>query len=635
MKICPYCGGKNNIKNTNLTHKYYHDTKGCRNYTKKCVFCGKKYAEKNNEEIKDLTIVENIFEKEFCDCGAWLPDFPTSWTRSFTNLSKINEVIKDVYNNRQKEISSESLFKIQRTHSGVVVNLTRAEIRGLEEYLSGASKRRMSEYINSLRNMSTLNIKGKGKYGRLFHDITKFGEELATTDNLIELLANFIIAFINIKINNGMQTNYSNSCYQFFKIRFTYNILYIINKLNEDNQEVTKYHIALSLLARDHEQLKKQSHEIAKKFSAENLKSIFFENEDELNRAVVCTFLNVFESLILIEKNSNNYTLTDLGLKVLKFLETRPAIWYKDLKEVSSLNNEVNDVFAKLLIWRLLKHDLIDKEYIKTDMEEIENLIKDINEIYAVEIKDIHINLFYDEPHRKKHENNTEEILEYMEKYLEGFYEPEIIEMCMTLPGIWFDEILNLIETSIPNIEEEETLENLLEGNKPTGQDWHDRSQEYFRKIGFEPIDYKDNRVFEKVTIPKLKLYLPGTTIYNPDYIIPAVGYGPENCILVDSKDENSITGEVHKLIGYNKYANNENVNSYVLIPIRGILPETTKNNIKGDAEDFDRITIIDEKALKYLANLEINTDKILDFILPCEGFKHINLQKVKDHFNY
>src|SRR5690554_3774632 len=102
--ICPYCKGTDHFDNSNLTHKYRHS---CNKHFKLCPFCQTKYATDNPYSLNDVEVVENIFTITSCQvCNrSWLPDFPTSWTRSFTNLSKVYEFISDIYNNEQRKIN--------------------------------------------------------------------------------------------------------------------------------------------------------------------------------------------------------------------------------------------------------------------------------------------------------------------------------------------------------------------------------------------------------------------------------------------------------------------------------------------------------------------------------------------------
>lgn len=103
---------------------------------------------------------------------------------------------------------------------------------------------------------------------------------------------------------------------------------------------------------------------------------------------------------------------------------------------------------------------------------------------------------------------------------------------------------------------------------------------------------------------------LSGSSLHNPDLLINKSGFGTNNCILVDAKDPN--------------------VNSYSIITLRGELLSTVKRRSNSALDEFDRVCILEEKALEMLLPSKQPVDKILDFILPLNGFKHITILCVK-----
>ena len=130
--------------------------------------------------------------------------------------------------------------------------------------------------------------------------------------------------------------------------------------------------------------------------------------------------------------------------------------------------------------------------------------------------------------------------------------------------------------------------------------------------------------MFENIIIDKLTLDLPGGTIYNPDMIIFDERVGKNGCILVDAKDENSINAEVHKLKGYNLYCSDDRVDSFCIIALRGKLPERTKRNIEQYKDDFNKIVIIEEKALEKLKEQGKGHNEVFELISLDDGFKLI-----------
>lgn len=629
--ICPYCGKKSNFKNTNLTHKYLHDD--CNNYMKRCSICDTLYAEENNYDLDNCIEVENLFELDNCSvCGKrWLPDFPTSWTRSFTNLNKIYEFIKDINSNHQKRINADNLYEIQRSHYGVIFNKKRAEVRGIDKYISGSGRRRMLEYFNVLKNMGLLKIESYQKYGRLNHEFTKLGDEFVNSSEPEDIIAFFIIGFLNIKLNNGYQRNQSTSNYQYFKIRFAHNLFKVINYIeNNYNTGASKYQIGLSFLARNKEQFTKQTIKELNRFSSEQIKKRYFVQEDELNRAVVCTFINPFKTLNILKEKNGLYFLTDLGKNLLEILNNRPAIWYEDIMEYSANNDiEINTLFAKLILWRLIKNDFLKKDETSIDLNNLDKIIEEITSKNIEVIEDIHLNLYYDEPLYKKSHNNTEEILGSLFKLIETDSQIEkldLIELVQALQYSCFDKIREALD--------EETIEKLtnldddgdmiFSRNLQSGQEWHNKSKELFEAIGFDTEHYKNNKLFEQIYIKGLDLKLPGGTIYNPDLIIFEDGFGPENCILVDPKDQNSIDAEIPKLMGYNEYSNDPRVQSYTLIPLRGKLSSAAKTRIESNIEEFEKITIVEENALNKIKKEKLEKEEVLDLLIPYSGFRHI-----------
>lgn len=630
---CPYCNTDSSFNNSNLSHKYKHS---CNKYFKLCPICGTKYVLKNPLEQDGCKVVENIFDIDYCkECNrAWLPDFPTSWTRSFTNLDKIYEVIQDIFNNEQKSINADNLFNIQRSHYGVIYNPSRAKLRGIEAYIAGSGRRRMLEYFNVLKNMGILRIKNIVR-GTINHEFTRFGDEIVSNNNPKHLLTCFIIAYLNIKLNNGFQRKQINSCYRYFKIRFTHNLLKTVKYVNEKGEGASKYQIGLSFLARDESQFRDYCLKYIDTYSSNMIKKLLFEDESELNRAVTSTFINVFESMGVLICENNTYYLSKLGEGLLTLSESRPALWFEDLEmHCDKTGEDINEVFAKLILWRLVINNIVEEIDINININTLDQLVENIIGIPINKIRDIHINIYYDEPMYKDTFNHTFKILNFIKDYLKegmNISTDEIKEMCSLLMFTWYSDIYSIIENEEKDIVEGfvNSAADIFKSNMQSGRVWHEKTKQIFNELGLLTVDYKGNTLFADLTIKKLNLMLSGGTIHNPDLLILEEGYGPQNCILVDAKDQNSINAEIPKLMGYNLYSKHPCVDTYTIIPLRGQLPQITRNRIETSIEEFDRITIIEEKALEKLLSKGITRQEILNLIVPKNGYKLINIDMI------
>lgn len=630
--LCPYCNGSSDFKNNSLSHKYRHS---CNHYFKVCSFCHTIFSAVTSNKLTNCRNVENIFDIDICPiCNrSWLPDFPTSWTRSFTNINKIYEVINDIYQNQQKNITPDLLLQIQSSHNGVIFNRERAKQRGIEQYLAGAGQRRMNEYLNVLRNM--LILKSNDFNGTINHEFTKFGEELASSNDPKDILTYLILSFINIKINNGYQKPIKTSCYSYFKIRFIHNILKIINHLNQKKQGATKYQIGLAILVRNEEQFNTHCLTYINKFTSNIIKEMFFKDESELNRALVSTFLNVLESMSIIKNNNNEYFITKMGTEILTFLDRRPAIWYEDLESYSKYSGEdINKLFSYILLWRMIKNGLLNSLDLSIPVSELDKIVQNITKKKLESIDDIHLNLYYDEPLYNSFYNYSEKITSIMSTYLQSnlnLSQEEIKEFCSLLHIVWYDELSSITSKYRDVIlnKFENSTKDTFRLNLQSGRKWHDKTKSLLEKLGLNVVHYKDYPCYSNITIPKLKLMLPGGTLHNPDLLIKEKTFGPLGCILVDAKDQKSINSEIPKLIGYNLYSKDYNVNSYTIIALKGKLPSSTKLRIESFKNEFDRITIIEEEALECLVTKNLSKKDILRFLLPFNGYKHITVKDI------
>lgn|GEM_PF-3944949 len=635
---CPYCGGTDHFNNSNLNHKFKH--LDCNKYFKICPICETRYTDQDIYIHEPHVIrVANLFEIDICNnCEeAWLPDFPTSWTRSLTNVSKIYELLNDLSKISEKFITSNNLFAIQRTRNGVIYNPLRARARGIHEYINGSGKRRMKEYIGYFLNAQIL--KTENTDDEFIYTLTKFGDEFESFRNQTEFIAFIIASFSNIKLNNGYQKPAKNSVYRLFQIRFMENLLDIAQIRSSENKLTSKYDFGIAVLARDRQQFTSLTLKYASDFADDGLKQLFFKDENqELQRAVISTFVNVFISLGLLIKVNGKYKITDLGTDILLYLKSRPALWYENL--IASDNDDYEiELAAKILLWRLVKHNLLNENDLTLSLLELEEkLSSDLNEIFDIPLestKDLHFNIYYDEPLYDSKITVTAQILFRMKEYIRNTqitYE-DLKESCEYLPVLWFYDIYDIVIRHKDFILEvidrfdDESFKQSLQ----SGQNWHNTTKKLLNELNLTCIDYKDSPLFNNLIIKKLNLSLPGGTIYNPDMLILEEGFGPRNCILVDSKDAKSINSEVPKLMGYNLYASHHRVNTYCIIVLRGKLPIITEQRIKQNSSEFDRITIIEEEALNQLVSRQLSKEEILHILVPDNGFKHLTF-KCPDH---
>ena len=247
---CPYCEKNGVFDNSNLNHKFKHNDDGCNHYFKVCPFCGAIYVE-NRYEVKDEKAIKvnNLFEIDTCIvCGkGWMPDFPTSWMRSLTNIGKIYDVIYDCARISEGKINKDVLLNLQRSHNGVVFNKERANFRGNKQYISGALGRRMSDYLLVLKNMNIL----KETTDSNTYEFTEFGNLFKELNDLNEIFAFLITACCNIKITNVYQKDNSGSVYKYFKIRYIENILKVCEVNEKSGNGSTIEAFGVSFLARD------------------------------------------------------------------------------------------------------------------------------------------------------------------------------------------------------------------------------------------------------------------------------------------------------------------------------------------------------------------------------------------------
>lgn len=628
---CPYCGGEEHFDNSSINHKFRHND--CNKYFKLCSFCSTKYIEDGKEYVDINAIrVANLFEADYCiKCRKeWLPDFPTSWLRSLTNIGKIYDVIDDCTRINAGEIRKETLLELQRSHNGVTFNKERAKARGTENYITSALERRMADYILVLRNMQVLINTDKGKENASF-ELSRFGEGFTTANNNYEIFAYFITACCNIKINNGFQKMSKSSVYKYFKIRYIENILRGC-AFNRKNGELTSIEdFGVTLLSRNEKEFNTRALEYIKSFNRKGLQDKFFNDTNkELNRSVKGAFVNILVSLGVLQQIGDMYDMTVIGEKILELLNTFPAIWYEDIFSNESVEENIIRV-AYIMSWRLIKNNLLNETMSYLKLKDIEEYLTEfIPNISGCE--DIHFSLLYDEPLRRNEEHITYRVIHYMSSTI--FYdisEDDLYELCQELPCILFAKIYDIVSNNKDIIEP--IIDNIdsdtFKQNTQSGKRWHDEVRDSFIKIGIDARDYRDNPLFEQITINRLDLNLPGGTIYNPDILLFDSNYGKRGCILVDAKDENSINSEVHKLMGYNTYSSDSRVDTHCIIALRGKLPDRTKTRILNNVTEFDRIVIIEEKALDLLVENKVNKEKAMQILYPNNGFKLLTRRNI------
>lgn len=591
---CPYCNSYGSFDNSNLNHIFKHNDEKCEKYFKYCYVCDTYFVDKNIHIIDEKIVeVKNIFDVDICNvCNNWIPDFPTSWIRSFTNVEKIGEVIDDIFRLDGENISSDDLMHIQRTHNGVIFNKSRAISRGIEQYILGSVKRRMNEYISFLLTSGVLK-KNEGKI-----TFTKFGLEFKSKENSVKLNSLFTMLFLNMKMSNIYQRNSSNSVYKYFEIHFVSNILEMLEYKRSKNLKANIYDFGVSLLARNKNQFNKFSLTYSDK-GQEFLKEVLFNNDNlELKRGVISTFINCLVHLELINQNNKEYSISKLGREILYYIRKRPAIWVNDL-----------DILSKILIWRLVKNNLISSDNLKIEISEIVNEVIEKISLNLNDVDDIQLNAYYDERSIYWNTNQKNTVIPYiLHNYLVGFSDIELEDLFETLNLIWLNDIIE-IQTKYAD---------LFDNSAPilqSGLEWHLNVLESLRKLGFSANNYKDIPIYSGIEIPSLKIFLPGSTIYNPDILLNYVFDSEDKYVLVDAKDSNSLNSEVPKLYGYNLYATH--VSTFCIIAVKGAITETTYKRIQENKSLFDRLTIIDSYSLDNLVASNLETAEIFELLEP------------------
>lgn len=626
---CPYCNEEGVFDNSNLNHKFKHN--GCTHskYFKVCPSCRTVIAERvvgRYDWSSDVVLADDIFTVDVCPVckSSWLPDFPTSWTRSITNLEKAIEVIDDVY--KLRNIDNDSLLEVQRSHNGIVFNRYRAATRGVNEYLNGAHKRRMSEYLSFLKIAQVL----KEDYidGKKVTSLSSFGELFSQADDSLSQIAFIITMLINIKMTNMYQPLGKESVYRLFNIRFFENILEILIVNEGMNKRTTIYDFGLAVLARNKEQFEKYSIGYSNKFNESGLEAVFFNSSNkELNRAVKSTFISYALSLGLVEKNDNHYSITNFGKAIRVFMKSRPVIW---LDQNATDKEAEFELASSILIWRLYKNGLLPVSDIVGGIEPHQRFIERARGISLNQQEDIHFNIQYDEFQSRTNENFTKLILERVKANLaDGYDSDEIQGLSDKLAMLWYNQVLELCFAHRTYLDEilNNDLVFSLKSRLQVGMRWHLKVKEMLRNCGLSPQDYKANPKFSGLNIPDLGLYLPGKNIHNPDILANFTTNDGSKCVLVDAKDEVSINNEVPKLLGYNLYCSHCEIDSFCIIALRGYLPRRTKDRILESKESFDRIVIIDEDSLEKLSIAGLTHDEILSAIRPNDVFSHVDNQ--------
>lgn len=601
---CPYCMEEGSFDNSSINHIYTHNV--CRRVFYVCKNCGLNITEDLSQaspKRMEHHVVSNLNEISSCpNCGIWLPKFPTSWIRSFTNIGKIDEVIMDLHKiETSSGISSEDLYTVQRAHNRVLYNLRRARTRGLELYENGAPKRRMNEYISFLLTSGVLKKAGKNI------TFTRFGNEFLSKENTVKFVSLYIMLFSNMKMVNGYQSKGKRSVYSYFKVRFIDNILDMLTYKAQRNKIVTSSDFGLAILARNKEDFIVNS--LTNSLKSEGFKrDIYFgETNKELNRGVISTFINCLISLNVIVKNKNEYSITKIGEELQKFLSERPPIWENDISRS-----------AELLVWRLLNNDLVSKSDLSSDLgEDFFRYAKEKHNIELTTVRDIHFNAFYDEDHQILTDTSENKLVELIQaKYLKSFEISEVVDLLETLSIIWLDEILKFVNFYRESL-------SITSQSLQSGRRWHERTKQLLIASGLNAIDYSDLPIYTPVEIPKLTLFLPGGTYYNPDILVKS--NAEPKYVLVDAKDSNSLDSEVAKLFGYNLYASHSEVDTFCIISVRGSIHDTTLRRILDDEESFNRITLIDENALVRLSIKRRNWNELTQILRRVNGFNYIS----------
>ena len=275
-------------------------------------------------------------EKFYCgnkDCSAWLPHLNTSWIRSTTNLLLIKRILEVIENNNvaTKDALCDTLVRLKI----ITLDPTRTD----RNYFTGGPLRRAAEYIQIFKYLGILSEEKKTfsltSFGRLLSGIEKRGE--------------FVSAFVLMLTHFNPSNHYTTKTYDELKLNYFLLILDFATFLKKENIEFDWRIAGLCYTCRnkvDYKNLKV----IAKRYSPEEVKEIFWRDSKEYRRVVTGCFKMWLKQTNLIDEKG----VTPFGNSIYEL--------YKDYVFIE--NSEIMNSFYS-----------DSEEYNVTEMKKISNLL--------------------------------------------------------------------------------------------------------------------------------------------------------------------------------------------------------------------------------------------------------------------
>ena len=500
---CNKCGNRR-LTNPSTNYTYYCDKD--RLYFKVCPFC--------NGRIED---------KDICDCphcGEWLPNFPTSWVRSATNIYILRKVAEFISVFLNGNCTDSDLSRVLTRENLVTVSQKRLE-NNREEYWKGGPQRRASEYAVNLRYLGFASKKSYKTY------LNYFGNVFTKVETKLDFNSCCIRSFLRLKLGN---VHDSKGTYSQYRIRPLFLILKLIGDLEKSKKVAYLENIALAVMCRDEEDDYSKALNYSKEYDRQFIYDTFFSKGKEYKRVVLGVFVHWLEQIGLINKKSST-NLVELSL--------------------TPVGKEILDTYRKIDILSGYNKDEI-----------VENIEKSVD---GVPIIDFEYDVLNSE-NRKYVYKKTGKTEKY---YLNAYNKLLLSEL---------DKIKKIV-VSFSSKKERELLElkvsKISEETQRTGQKWESYVYDCFDKLSLKPLWYRYERTFASVILPDEAMdSLAGGTEHNPDIIIL------EPLLLIDPKK--NANNEMYKVSAYDLYALHPEIDGNSLIASQVVLKENYARRIEG-----------------------------------------------------
>jgi len=482
---CKKCNSIN-VTTPSINYSYY--CKKDKYYFKVCPFC--------------KTELEGKSDVECNSCGAWLPNFPTSWVRSVTNIYTLRKIAEMVGECSNGICSDDALAKILAAEKLVTVDPIKLEKDGVS-YWTGGPRRRASEYTANLRFL------GLASKSNTFTRLNYSGIKFSEVKTKLEFNATCARIFFRLRITNKYDIRGS---YSEYKIRPIFLMLKIIKDLADVGKEAYLENMALAVMSRDEKVDYKRALNYSIEYDRSFLYKTFFSEGKEYRRVVQGVFSHWMEQIGLIERenigNTIKIKITEVGKKILNFYETMH----------SSFEYNKDEALVKLMEYDdgVLPFD-VEYDFSDSDIKYLNEKLGDRSKL----LKNI-MNRSIDE-------------------------ELKALEDIISIHSTAYEKkVLSLKVSSAKNAFK-------------SGQEWEEEVYRSLEELNLSPKWYKKEKTFAHIVLSdEILNSLTGGTGHNPDIILF------EPIILVDPKKDVNI--EMYKVSAYDKYATDINVDANALI---------------------------------------------------------------------